>query len=68
MKFCELIMPEVRFYLEEANFTEEERELFLRRTKDETLESCAEHMNVSVSTAIRLQRKVQAKVRKLNKN
>jgi predicted DNA-binding protein (UPF0251 family) len=63
LKLCEFVKPEIDHYLEECNFTKEEETLFLMRTKDVTFEKCAEIMNISVSTAYRINRKIQNKMR-----
>jgi predicted DNA-binding protein (UPF0251 family) len=55
-------MPEIRVFLAECNFTEEEETLFLLRCKDVPLELCAERMNVSVKTIDRLHKKVKDKM------
>lgn len=62
MKICDFTMPEVRFFLAECNFTKEEENLFLLRTKDTPLERCAESMNVSTKTIDRLHKKVKDKI------
>lgn len=63
MKICEFVKPEIDHYLEECNFTKDEKELFLLRAKDVTFERCAEIMNISVSTAYRINRKIHIKMR-----
>lgn len=55
-------MPEIRYLLAECNFTKEEETLFLLRSKDVPLETCAENMNVSTKTIDRLHRKVKDKI------
>lgn len=62
MKICDFTMSEVRFLLAECNFTKEEEKLFLLRSKDATLEECAESMNVSTKTIDRLHKKVKDKI------
>ena len=68
MKICDFTMPEVRFLLAECNFTKDEEDLFLLRTKDTPLERCAESMNVSTKTVDRLHKKVKDKIGRPIKN
>ncbi len=65
MKICEFTMPEIRYLLAECNFTEDERTLFDMRCVDVPLEECAERMNVSLSTANRLNKRIKQKVEKI---
>ena len=58
-------MPEIRYLLAECNFTEDERTLFDMRCVDVPLEECAERMNVSLSTAKRLNKRIKCKIDKL---
>ena len=67
MKICEFTRPEIRFILAEGNFTEDENILFLLRCDDVPLERCAELMNVSVSTANRINKRIKNKVYKIYK-
>lgn len=66
MKICDFTMPEIRYLLAECNFTKDEQELFLMRTKDVSLEDCAEKMNVSVATVDRLSKKVRNKIERVS--
>ncbi|MBQ0074484.1 MAG: hypothetical protein KBT34_09845 [Prevotella sp.] len=65
MKICEYTMPEIRYLLAEANFTEDERTLFEMRCVNVPLEECAERMNVSNSTVNRLSKRVKNKIDKI---
>ena len=65
MKICEFTKPEIRYLLAESNFTEDENILFLLRCADVPLEECAERMNVSLSTAKRLNKRIKCKIDKL---
>ena len=65
MKICEFTKPEIRYLLAESNFTEAERTLFNLRCVDIPLEECAERMNVSLSTAKRLNKRIKCKIDKL---
>lgn len=66
MKICDFTMPEIRYLLAECNFTKDEQELFLMRTKDVSLEDCAEKMNISVATVDRLSKKVKNKIERVS--
>ena len=52
--------------LAECNFTEDERTLFDMRCVDVPLEECAERMNVSLSTANRLNKRIKEKIWRVN--
>lgn len=56
---------EINMFLEWANFTEDERTLFLLRSRYYTLEQAAEEMNISSKTAYRLNKKVKNKIIKV---
>jgi len=58
----DLIRPEIEYYVRECNFTPPERKLFDLRLKGASLEEIAEEMNVSLSTAKRIHRKVKIKI------
>lgn len=62
MKVYDFTVPELNYFRTYCNFTDEERALFEYRAKNYPLEYCAELMNVSVSTAKRLSRKVNNKI------
>lgn len=66
MKICDFTMPEIRRILAESNFTEDEGILFQLRCADLPLESCAERMNISVSTVKRLNKRIKQKIDKLH--
>ena len=63
MKICDFVNSEINYIISESNFTKDEETLFLLRTKDVTFEQCAEIMNISVSTAYRINRKIHIKMR-----
>ena len=65
MKIHDFTVPELNYFREYCNFTEEERMLFDYRSKNIPLETCAEIMNVSVSTAKRMNKKIQNKIIKV---
>ena len=62
MKVYDFTVPELNYFREQCNFTEDERTLFEYRSRTIPLEQCAELMNVSVSTVKRLSRKVNSKI------
>lgn len=66
MRICDFTLPEVKYFLAEANFTKDEEELFRYRSKDISLEECAELMNTSTSTVNRLSKRVNTKVKRLD--
>jgi predicted DNA-binding protein (UPF0251 family) len=65
MKIYEFTVPELELLRAYCNFTTEERQLFDMRSQNIPLEECAENMNVSVSTAKRISRKVNKKILKV---
>lgn len=65
MKIYEFTVPELELLRAYCNFTAEERQLFDMRSQHIPLEECAENMNVSVSTAKRISRKVNKKILKV---
>lgn len=65
IKIYDFTKREIDLFLEECNFAEQERELFLLRSKYYTLEQAAEIMNVSSKTAYRINRKVKKKIIKV---
>ena len=65
MKIHDFTVPELNYFREYCNFTEEERMLFDYRSKNIPLETCAEIMNVSLSTSKRMNKKIQNKIIKV---
>ena len=65
MKIHDFTLPELNYFREYCNFTEEERMLFDYRSKNIPLETCAEIMNVSISTIKRMNKKIQNKIIKV---
>lgn len=65
MKIYDFTQPELNYFREYCNFTEDQRTLFEYRAKNIPLEQCAELMNVSVPTIKRLSRKVNNKIIKV---
>lgn len=62
MKIYDFTVPELEYFRAQCNFTPEERALFDMRSANISLEQCAENMNVSVSTAKRISKKVNSKI------
>ena len=62
MKLYDFTVPELNYFRKYCNFTPEEKELFEYRAKNIPLETCAEIMNVSISTAKRISRRVNNKI------
>lgn len=65
MKIYQFTVPELERFRQLANFTTDERALFEYRSKGIPLETCAEKMNISVSTAKRISRRVNDKIIRL---
>lgn len=65
MNICDFIQPEIDYIRKNANFTAQEEMLFDLRNKEMSLELCAEAMNVSLSTASRINKKMKKKIIKL---
>ena len=62
MKLYDFTVPELNYFREYCNFTPEEKELFEYRAKNIPLETCAEIMNVSISTVKRISRRINNKI------
>lgn len=62
MKIYDFTVPELNYFRANCNFTEDERILFDYRSKNIPLETCAEIMNVSISTAKRISKRVNNKI------
>lgn len=65
MKLYVFTKKDIDRFLTECNFTPDEEKLFRLRCQEYTLEYCAEKMNVSISTAKRLSRRVNNKIIKV---
>lgn len=65
LKIPDFTKCEIDYIIEAANFTKQEKELFLLRNDENSLECCAEKMNVSVSTIKRINKKMKAKIIKV---
>ena len=65
MKIYDFTVPELNYFREKCNFTSEELTLFEYRAKNIPLECIAEIMNISVSTAKRISKRVNIKIIKV---
>lgn len=63
-----LIKSEVEYIKINANLTNEQSMLLELRATEHTYEECAELMNVSISTAKRINKKLMSKIEKLTLN
>ena len=62
IRICDFVKSELDMFRQECNFTDEEMEFFNYRAKNDTLETIAEKMNISVGKADKLSRKVKSKI------
>lgn len=65
IKIPDFTRNEIEFIKDNANFTKQENQLFDLRNEEYSLESCAEQMNVSVSTIYRINKKMKKKILKV---
>ena len=65
MKIYDFTIPELNYFRDNCNFTDEERMLFDYRARNIPLECIAEIMDISVSTAKRISRRVNNKIIKI---
>ena len=56
------LLPQLQYYREFCNFTENERKLFDLRASGCTLEDCCDLLNMEISSVKRLSRKVNKKM------
>lgn len=61
----ELTKFEIDYIIANANFTKDEKSLFLLRNEERTMEECAEIINVSNTTIYRISKKMKRKINKL---
>lgn len=57
--------PEIDYFLANCNFTTQEEQFFMERTRGNTLEEIAEKMNVSIGTCNNYSKKVKKKILKI---
>lgn len=62
LRIYDMVLSELERCRTECNFTPIEQEFFEIRSRGKTLEECAEDMNISLSTAKRIHRKVKIKI------
>lgn len=65
MKINDFVEIELQKFRRECNFSDEELEFFNYRAKNIPIETIAERMNISVSKANKLSKKVKAKIIKV---
>nr|DAT78192.1 MAG TPA: ECF sigma factor [Caudoviricetes sp.] len=65
MIISEFTTPEINWILERCNFTDIERELFLRRSRGITLDAISEELNISRDWAGKISQKVNKKINKI---
>ena len=65
VKIPDFTKPEIDYIKANANFTKQEEQLFNLRNQEYCLESCAEKMNVSISTVKRINKKMKLKIIKI---
>lgn len=65
MNLSDFTKPEINYLLDQCNFTEDQEKFFLLRCKNKSIETCAEEMSISVSTANLLSKKCKAKILKV---
>lgn len=67
MNISDFTKKEIDYLLEECNFTQLQTEFFLLRAKGINIETSAEAMNVSVSCANALSKKIKGKIQRVLK-
>lgn len=65
LKIPDFTKHEINKLIEYCNFTVQERQLFLLRNDEHSLEECAELMNVSESTIYRINKRMKNKIIKV---
>ena len=65
MNITSFTVPELNYFREYCNFTKDEKTLFEYRVQEYSLETCAEMMNISVSTVKRISRRINNKIIKV---
>ena len=65
MNISDFTKSEIKVLETECNFTPDEKELFLLRSRNFTLEQSAERMHISSKTAYRINIKIKNKIRKV---
>ena len=65
VKISSFVVSELDYFRTKCNFTDIERELFDYRARGIPLETCAELMNISVSTVKRVSARVKQKLNRV---
>lgn len=65
MKISDFTCPEIRYFLTECNFTNEEKAIFIELSHGDTTENIAEKCNISVSTAKRIKKRIWTKIERI---
>lgn len=66
MKYRGMIRPEIERITENANFTDDEMEIFILLTREKSLIEISTRTNLSVSTVKRRIAKIDVKVARIN--
>lgn len=62
MKIPNFTKPELEYIIDQANFTDREKELLWLRNNEHSLEECAEIMDYSIATIKRLNKNIKSKI------
>jgi len=65
VKFSEMVKPEIDKYLETANFTKDEKDVFLLLTRGYTRVQISERTMYSVATIGRIKIRIENKINRL---
>lgn len=65
IKVPDFTKDEINYILDKANFTDQQRALFMLRNKECSYEMCAEEMNVSIATVKRIAKIMNEKIKKV---
>lgn len=65
MKISDFVKPEIDYLLEQCNFTNEEKAIFIELSHGNTTENIAEICNISVSTAKRIKKRIWTKIERI---
>lgn len=67
MRICNLIKPELDYYLENCNFNEEETEVFRYLSKKDSYAWIAQELGASTATVGRMARNIREKMKEADK-
>ena len=65
MKISDFVKPEIDYLLEQCNFTNEEKAIFIELSHGNTTENIAERCNISVSTVKRIKKRIWTKIERI---